>query len=319
MPLHISRSHTHTRDYNTHPTLLAKPQRSQGFTLIELSIVLVIIGLLVGGVLVGQDLIKAAEVQAQIGQIEKYNTAVNTFRGKYGYLPGDIPDPYASQFGFIARGTQVGTGDGNGIIEGINNIGRDCGEYLSGEMLTFWVDLSQAGMVDGNFTTSTSSYQSKLGVTDFSPYFPNAKISSDNSVLAWGDACSPLYPGSFPNTNINYFTISKITGIAYAVNIVATPGISVSQAVAIDKKFDDGLPQSGNVTARYITGCTTCGIVGVRWASSNVTSFSAFTTATPASSTTCFDNNNTAGVAQTYSVGQNNGTGLNCALSYKMQ
>ncbi len=61
----------------------SRPRASQlGFTLIELSIVLVIIGLIVGGVLVGQDLIKAAETRATVGQVEKYNAAVNTFRTK---------------------------------------------------------------------------------------------------------------------------------------------------------------------------------------------------------------------------------------------
>jgi len=64
--------------------------RCDAFTLIEMSIVLVIIGLIVGAVLVGQDLIRAAEVRATIAQIEKYNTVVNTFRGKYGGLPGDL-------------------------------------------------------------------------------------------------------------------------------------------------------------------------------------------------------------------------------------
>src|SRR3984957_20998129 len=73
-----------------------------GFTLIELSIVLVIIGLIVGGILVGQDLIKAAEVRAQLLQIEKYNSAVNTFRGKFGGLPGDLALSLANQFGFTS-------------------------------------------------------------------------------------------------------------------------------------------------------------------------------------------------------------------------
>jgi hypothetical protein len=45
-----------------------------------MSIVLVIIGLIIGGILVGRDLIKASETRAQISQIEKYNTAVNTFK-----------------------------------------------------------------------------------------------------------------------------------------------------------------------------------------------------------------------------------------------
>lgn len=84
-----------------------------------MSIVLVIIGLIVGGVLVGQDLIRAAGVRATISQIEKYNTAVNTFRGKYGALPGDLNASVATQFGFAARGPFAGEGDGNGVIEGI--------------------------------------------------------------------------------------------------------------------------------------------------------------------------------------------------------
>src|ERR1700691_726671 len=97
------------------------PASQSGFTLIELSIVLVIIGLIVGGVLVGQDLIRAAEVRATISQIEKYNTAVNTFRGKYNNsIPGDMNSANASTFGFAARGAFAGEGDGNGVIEGIS-------------------------------------------------------------------------------------------------------------------------------------------------------------------------------------------------------
>ena len=75
----------------------------RGFTLIEMASVLVIIGLIVGGILVGQSLIKAAEVRSEVTQMEKFQTAVNTFRDKYGYLPGDIPVGPAAQFGF--RGT----------------------------------------------------------------------------------------------------------------------------------------------------------------------------------------------------------------------
>src|ERR1700722_5890685 len=101
------------------------PRSSSGFTLIELSIVLVIIGLIVGGILVGQDLIKAAEVRAQLSQIEKYNSAVNTFRAKFNAIPGDMAIATAKQFGFVL-GTYcdrsvLGYRDGNGLIDGADS------------------------------------------------------------------------------------------------------------------------------------------------------------------------------------------------------
>ena len=75
-------------------------QHRAGFTLIELSIVLVIVGLIIGGILVGQQLIHAAQIRQQAKQFELINAGVNTFRTKYNCLPGDCPD--ATQF-FGAR------------------------------------------------------------------------------------------------------------------------------------------------------------------------------------------------------------------------
>src|ERR1700691_3703589 len=93
-----------------------------GFTLIEMSIVLVVIGFVVGGVLVGQDLIRAAYVRAQLTQIEKFNTAVNTFYGKFQALPGDMNYSVAQTFGFSTVvhngvGSTIGEGNGDGIID----------------------------------------------------------------------------------------------------------------------------------------------------------------------------------------------------------
>jgi prepilin-type N-terminal cleavage/methylation domain-containing protein len=63
--------------------------RLHGFTLVELSIVLVIVALLVGGVVSGRQLVRNAEVQKTFGEAQGFAAAANTFRVKYGCLPGD--------------------------------------------------------------------------------------------------------------------------------------------------------------------------------------------------------------------------------------
>lgn len=84
------------------------PRDRRGFTLIELAIVLVIIGLVVGSVLVGRDLIHVAMLRAQISDLIKYETAVRTFQGKYNALPGDM----ANATSLIPGVTHNGDGDG---------------------------------------------------------------------------------------------------------------------------------------------------------------------------------------------------------------
>ena len=85
------------------------------FTLIELSIVLVIIGLIVGGILVGQNLIHNSEVKSQIKQIQEYEVAFNTFALKYNCLPGDC----ANAQNFFGTTDAFGNpiNNGNGLID----------------------------------------------------------------------------------------------------------------------------------------------------------------------------------------------------------
>jgi prepilin-type N-terminal cleavage/methylation domain-containing protein len=66
--------------------------KHRGFTLVELSIVLVIIGLIVGGVVGGQSLIKSAQINSTISDIGKYKTAITTFELQYDAKPGDMVD-----------------------------------------------------------------------------------------------------------------------------------------------------------------------------------------------------------------------------------
>jgi prepilin-type N-terminal cleavage/methylation domain-containing protein len=280
-----------------------------GFTLIELSIVLVIIGLVVGGVLIGQDLISAASIRSQISEIEKLQIATNTFRLKYGGLPGDLRN--GENFGFTARGQYAGQGDGNGILDGVlgNAAGINYGnEFCGGETVVFWVDLSTAGLIDKSFDTATNVTTFYNGiytsgtVPSLEKFSPAAKIRG-NYIYVWS------------KNNSNYLTISGIIdmGSLWQGLINGSTNLTVMQAYSIDTKLDDGLPQYGNIQA-YHLGCITN--QGVWAGMSCVTYNGPYTTATAGSATTCFDNRNIGGAKQEYSTNQNNGVGLNCALTF---
>jgi prepilin-type N-terminal cleavage/methylation domain-containing protein len=127
---------------------------SSGFTLIEMAMVLVIIGLIVGAVLVGRDMIQAAEVRAQVSQIDHINAAVQTFRDKYNCLPGDCAK--GSDFGFQGLQYNGGSspfdnnGDGNGRI-GVDPITlNSVPGHPDLEINMFWNHLIDAGFIKAN-------------------------------------------------------------------------------------------------------------------------------------------------------------------------
>jgi prepilin-type N-terminal cleavage/methylation domain-containing protein len=232
-----------------------------GFTLIELSIVLVIIGLIIGGVMVGQDLIAASEIRSTISQVEKYNTEVNTFSLKYNGLPGDLPAQQAISLGFFeptncsgyARGS-TGCGDGNGIIDYDNSVPRNVNSYATsiiGEELLFWRHLSDARLIDGSYGIGSAgrpghinnSCQPDYGAVTLSQvqsYIPAAKIGRGNSFIV------------FAYNQINYYVLTVITQIfSFAGSYYHTGSGNITgyQAFQIDTKLDDGLPFTGTVHA----------------------------------------------------------------------
>jgi prepilin-type N-terminal cleavage/methylation domain-containing protein len=273
--------------------------RGAGFTLIELSIVLVIIGLIVGGILVGRNLIKASEVRATITQIEKYNTATNTFREKYGGLPGDLAAPVASQFGFVARTGVRGMGDGNGVIEGYEG-GPTYGWTPFGETVFFWEDLSSAHLIDQSFSTASETVGPNgiLSPNLFVPQaaLPGATIEVFSVCQSVGNTC---FTGS---AGINYFALMVLSPASeWGMFGEASGGITVAQAYMIDSKLDDGLPTTGNVQAFFPNHSFS----DIPYWSTNA--------ATP-SAITCYDT-----TSKQYSITQNNGAGANCGLSFRFQ
>jgi prepilin-type N-terminal cleavage/methylation domain-containing protein len=312
-----------------------------GFTLIELSIVLVIIGLIVGGVLVGRDLIRSAYVRAQVTQIEKYNTAANTFYGKYQALPGDMNASVAQANGFSARAGTAGQGDGNGLIEGINGNSQTDGWADAGEAKMFWNDLAHVGLVPGNFTACLADVEINDTTTPtLASCLPQAAIGQGNYVYLYSGGV--IGGNGNPGDGKNYFGLGAVIDLESTAGggwYLASPSITVNQAYNIDRKVDDGFPQSGRVIAAG-AGESISWAAGGGWvvAIGNVTfnyqgdydtttkgAITPLTTA-PSYATdngatinqTCYNNGHTLAPEQ-YSVNINGGAGLNCEISFQLQ
>src|SRR5687767_15863465 len=97
-----------------------------GFTLVEIAIVLVIIGLLLGGILKGQEMITQAKIKNVIADMSGVSAAMYGYQDRYRALPGD--DRAAA-----ARWTTgVAAANGDGIIEGLylrseeRRVGKEC-------------------------------------------------------------------------------------------------------------------------------------------------------------------------------------------------
>lgn len=207
--------------------------RTSGFTLLELSIVLVIIGLLAGGVLVGQDLIKAAELRATTAQYEKFKTALNVFNVKYNGMPGDLYYRNAQRFGFFSTGLDgtVGLGDGNRVLEDPDQSQG----VQSGEPLIFWRHLTDAALVEGRFGATLNNGGDPDG-TVVEDHVPTAKLGGGNYFMTYSDGYT------------NYFLITGLNSMA--ADYTAINRITPNEAYNLDQKLDDGLPISGIVRAR---------------------------------------------------------------------
>jgi prepilin-type N-terminal cleavage/methylation domain-containing protein len=216
-----------------------------GFTLIELSIVLVIIGLITGGILAGRDLIKAAEIRSQISQIEKYNAAVRTFQLKYDGIPGDLLYTKAQAFGLytITYAPYIGYagyGNGDGLIrsgEGATNNLTANYTALLGEPLMFWRQLSDANLIDGSYGKNLN-IAAESTTTSSSDYLPLAKIGKGATIEI--NSLSDMQ---------NYFLLTKRSLAPFASN-----PLTASEAYSIDQKIDDGLPATGGIIAIDGTG-----------------------------------------------------------------
>lgn len=221
-------------------------QKQHGFSLVELSIVLVILGLLTGGILGGQALIKAAELRAVSSEFSKWQTAVNAFQDKYIALPGDMEN--ATQFWERAdTGSTSGdcanpatnTGTGKQTCSGNGN-GRLDLEY---ETYRFWQHLANAGLVNGEF--SGVSEGATPIVSEIGENIPASKFGSGG----WGVRYFPNSDGMAGFYFKYDFGHFLQIGSEWTGTVAHAPLFTPEEAWNIDTKMDDGQPHKGSVVA----------------------------------------------------------------------
>lgn len=213
----------------------------RGFTLMEISVVLVIIGLMVGGVLTGREMINASRDRSLIREAEAYKEAVHTFQMKYAWLPGDIKNP-----GKYWPATTWTGGNSDGLI-----IWADEGPEA-------WKQIQLSGIIPvGDISISCVAACVATPGTNIpqSAYYPTA---------GWTIGINKR---TVKNT-IMFGAKSTSTPASY---IATEPVLTPAQLLSIDTKMDDGLPITGLVQTFNVSTWTSNCYTGTTYNASQTT------------------------------------------------
>ncbi len=217
-----------------------------GFSLVELAIVLVILGLLTGGILAGRSLIRASELRAVAQELTQYRTAAYAFRDKYLALPGDVTN--ATSFWGTASAcpgdestpatdSNTCNGDGDGQV----NISTHANEYFR-----FWQHLANAGLIEGQYTGVRNSGSGGNMNRSALPgsNVPASKIDGAGTHVQYQSAIAgaSTWFWTGPYGNIFMYGIH-----ADGNGPTERQVIRAEEAWNIDVKLDDGFPASGKL------------------------------------------------------------------------
>lgn len=193
-------------------------KKQTGFTLVEIAIVMVIIGLLLGGVLKGQQIITQAKIKNLENDFTGITTAIYSYQDRYRALPGD--DSRADKR-FISDTGNIPTGDGKNGIGGTFDTETD-----SDESRIFWLHLRSAGLVDGEPSSFDQPINAFNGITGVSS--ETDEIRSDQTANKMG----------------TYIGFSKIP-VKIAIII---------ESRSDDSNPNDGSVQTDQTNSDYISG-----------------------------------------------------------------
>lgn len=200
--------------------------KQSGFTLVELAIVMIIIGLLIGGVLKGQELVTNAKITSTISQVKSIDAATSTFFDMFNAYPGDIANPGARLPSCTAAPCSD-AGDADSTIEP----GPGAVVAIADEAFAFWSHLAAAELISGVDSTTNTAFGQGL---------PKADIGGGFTI---GHTTSALDGTSVAGRIGHYLALRGSSAVVAAGNSF----VPVSPAARIDRKLDDGVPNLGTV------------------------------------------------------------------------
>lgn len=222
--------------------------KQNGFTLVELAIVLMIIGLLIGGILRGQELMQNARLQNVIKQVHSFTAAYNTFLDSYSAKPGDIPTASARIPGCQANNTNAcQNGDGNSVIGTLVTAWTGGQQAATTENTQFWKHLSLTHLISG---VRPNAVDPVWGESHPAAPIPGGyTIITSEGVIGTASPWASITTGSI---------LLRLHGNLTSSNIEHHPLASPKQAAYIDRKMDDGIPQTGDVQSRANGNVSDC-------------------------------------------------------------
>jgi prepilin-type N-terminal cleavage/methylation domain-containing protein len=211
-------------------------RQEEGFTLVELAIVMIIIGLLITGILKGQEMIANAQVTATVSQVKGLDAATSTFRDMYDAMPGDMPNANVRLPNCTGTCATAGGGDGR-----VNTVALGAATTMGSENRTFFTHLAAADLISGVSPAPTTP-------VNFGDELPTTEIGSSGFIIGYtgnGTATSLVGPAMRGG---HYLAISPNATAALPAG-AGTGALTASQAARIDRKLDDGKPNTGVVRA----------------------------------------------------------------------